>query len=57
MKNLVNGIWKGKPKEDLTEQALLLVLVALVSVTAMKGLASAVHAIYNTAPADPAITP
>jgi len=56
MKNIVDSVWKDEPAEDLTEQALLLVLIALASVTAMKGLATAIQGVYNAAPSDPAIT-
>jgi len=56
MKNLLGEAWQDDPAEDLTEQALLLVLIALASVTAMKGLATAIRGVYNPAPSDPAIT-
>ena len=56
MKNIVDSVWKDEPAEDLTEQALLLVLIALASVTAMKGLATAIRGVYNPAPSDPVIT-
>ena len=56
MKNLVNRLWKDESGQDLTEYALLLVLVALVAVAALKGLATAINTVYNTAASDLAVT-
>jgi len=40
-------LWKEESGQDLTEYALLLVLIALAAVTAMKGLANAISNVYN----------
>jgi pilus assembly protein Flp/PilA len=56
MKNLVNRLWKDESGQDLTEYALLLVLVALVAVAALQGLATAINKVYNTAASDLAVT-
>jgi pilus assembly protein Flp/PilA len=56
MKNLVNRLWKDESGQDLTEYALLLVLVALVAVAALQGLATAINKVYSTAASDLAVT-
>ena len=56
MKNLVKRLWNDESGQDLTEYALLLVLVALVAVSALKGLATAINTVYNTAANDLAVT-
>jgi pilus assembly protein Flp/PilA len=52
MKNLLKRLWKEESGQDLTEYALLLVLIALVAVTALKGLATAINNVYNAAAAN-----
>jgi pilus assembly protein Flp/PilA len=42
MKSLLIRLWKEEEGQDLTEYALLVVLIALAAVTAMKGLANAI---------------
>lgn len=49
MKNLLKRLWKEESGQDLTEYALLLVLIALVAVSALKGLATAINNVYNGA--------
>jgi pilus assembly protein Flp/PilA len=56
MKNLLNRLWKEESGQDLTEYALLLVLIALVAVASMQGLATAIKTVYNTAATDLAVT-
>jgi pilus assembly protein Flp/PilA len=49
MKNLLMQLWKEDEGQDLTEYALLIVLVALASITAMSGLATAISKAFSTA--------
>jgi len=46
MKNLLKRLWQEVDGQDLTEYALLLVLIALAAVTAMKGLATAISSTF-----------
>ena len=48
MKNLVKKLWQQEEGQDLTEYALLLVLIALAAVTAMKGLATAISSTFTS---------
>ena len=52
MKNLLKRLWKDESGQDLTEYALLLVLVALVAVAALQGLATAISNAYSKAASD-----
>ncbi|HTC63219.1 MAG TPA: hypothetical protein VK709_10285 [Candidatus Saccharimonadales bacterium] len=56
MKNLFNRLWKEELGQDLTEYALLLVLVALAAIASMKTLATAIASVYSTAATDLAVT-
>lgn len=49
MKSLPKRLWKEESGQDLTEYALLLVLIALVSIAAINGLATAISGIYGKA--------
>jgi pilus assembly protein Flp/PilA len=49
MKNVLQRLWKEESGQDLTEYALLLVLIALVSIAAVNGLAGAISNIYSKA--------
>lgn len=49
MKNWLKRLWKEESGQDLTEYALLLVLIALVSIAAINGLATAISNIYSKA--------
>lgn len=49
MKNLLSRLWKEEEGQDLTEYALLLVLVALVSVAAMSTLGTAISKAFSSA--------
>ena len=51
MKNLFVRLWKEEEGQDLTEYALLLVLIALVAITTMKTLGSAVSNVFTNAAA------
>ena len=56
MKNVLIKLWKDESGQDLTEYALLLVLVALAAIASMKVLATAIANVYTTAAADLATT-
>lgn len=55
MKNLLTKLWKEESGQDLTEYALLLVLVALAAIASMKVLAQAIATVYTTAASDLAV--
>ncbi len=48
-KNLARRLWQEESGQDLTEYALLLVLIALAATAAMQGLATSIAAAYNNA--------
>lgn len=48
MKNLLKRLWQEDDGQDLTEYALLVVLIALAAVGAMKGLANAISAAFSS---------
>jgi Flp pilus assembly pilin Flp len=56
MKKLLTKLWTEESGQDLTEYALLLVLVALFAIASMKVLATAIANVYNTAATDLAVT-
>ena len=49
MKNLLLRLWKEEEGQDLTEYALLLVLVALAAIGSLGVLADAVNKVFSTA--------
>jgi Flp pilus assembly pilin Flp len=49
MKAICNRLWKEEEGQDLTEYALLLVLISLAAVTAMGTLATAIIGVFTTA--------
>ena len=51
MKNLLARLWKEEEGQDLTEYGLLLVLIALVAITTMKTLGSAISNVFTNAAA------
>ena len=51
MTSLFIRLWKEQEGQDLTEYALLLVLIALAAITAMKGLATQISAVFSNAAA------
>ena len=55
MKSLLKRLWKEESGQDLTEYALLLVLIALVAVAALQGLANAINSAYSKAASDLAL--
>lgn len=56
MKDLMKRLWKDESGQDLTEYALLLVLVALLAVATLKSLSTAINLVYSTAASDLAVT-
>jgi pilus assembly protein Flp/PilA len=49
MKQMLRRLWKEEQAQDLTEYALLLVLIALAAVATMKTLAGAINAVFSNA--------
>ncbi len=49
MKALAVRLWRDEEGQDLTEYALLLVLVSLAAITAMKSLATQVGTVFTNA--------
>ena len=48
MKNLLKRLWLEADGQDLTEYALLVVLIALAAVGAIKGLATAISSTFSS---------
>jgi pilus assembly protein Flp/PilA len=51
MKNLFMRLWKEEEGQDLTEYALLLVLIALVAIAVMSGLGAQIKSVFSNASA------
>jgi pilus assembly protein Flp/PilA len=49
MKDIFVRLWKEEEGQDLTEYALLLVLLALAAVGALRGLATALSGVFTNA--------
>lgn len=49
MKNVCLRLWKEEEGQDLTEYALLLVLLSLVAVASLGTLANAINNVFSTA--------
>ncbi len=49
MKNLLMRLWKEEEGQDLTEYALLLVLLSLAAIGSIGGLANAINGTFNKA--------
>ena len=47
MRKLIRRLWREETGQDLTEYALLMVLIALSSIVAMQGLAQAISNVYG----------
>jgi pilus assembly protein Flp/PilA len=56
MKDFLLQLWNEESGQDLTEYALLLVLIALAAITSMGTLATAIKTVYNTAAKNMATT-
>jgi len=51
MMNVLTRLWKEEEGQDLTEYALLLAFIALVSIAIVKGLGSIVESVFSNASA------
>jgi pilus assembly protein Flp/PilA len=51
MKSLFIRMWKEEEGQDLTEYALLLVLIALAAIASMKTLATQISGVFSSASA------
>jgi Flp pilus assembly pilin Flp len=49
MRALLSRLWREEAGQDLTEYALLMVLIALASIAAMNSLATAISNVYSNA--------
>ena len=47
--NVLRGLWKDESGQDLTEYALLMVLIALVAVVSMRTLGESVSNVFSNA--------
>jgi pilus assembly protein Flp/PilA len=52
MKNLLVRLWQEEEGQDLTEYALLVVLLALAAITGMKALAGSINNVFSAAGAN-----
>jgi len=48
MRELITRLWEEEDGQDLTEYALLVVLIALAAVGAIKGLATAISSTFTS---------
>jgi pilus assembly protein Flp/PilA len=49
MKNVLMRLWKEEEGQDLTEYALLLVLLSLAAIGSIGGVATAINGVFNNA--------
>lgn len=49
MKSLLKRLWQEEEGQDLVEYGLLIFLVALAAIASMKGLASSISTVFNSA--------
>ena len=49
MNHLLRRLWQDEAGQDLTEYALLLVLIALAAIASVKGLAGSIENVFNNA--------
>jgi Flp pilus assembly pilin Flp len=52
MKNLLKKLWQEEEGQDLTEYALLLVLLSLAAVGSLSALATAINGVFSKASAN-----
>ena len=52
MRAFLSCLWREEAGQDLTEYALLMVLIALASIAAMNSLATAISNVYGNAAAN-----
>jgi Flp pilus assembly pilin Flp len=48
MRRFILHLWRDESGQDLTEYALLLVLISLVAITSMQRVATAIRDVFNT---------
>ena len=53
---LLRNLWRDQAGQDLTEYALLLVLISLVAIASMKVIATAISTVFTTTATDLAVT-
>lgn len=56
MKYFILHLWKDESGQDLTEYALLLVLVTLFAVASLKSVSAAINLVISTAASDLKVT-
>ena len=56
MRNLASRLWREESGQDLTEYALLVVLIALASIAAVNNIATAIGKVFNQASTNLATT-
>jgi pilus assembly protein Flp/PilA len=49
MNQLMLRLWRDEAGQDLTEYALLLVLIALAAIASVKGIAGSIENVFNNA--------
>jgi pilus assembly protein Flp/PilA len=49
MKEILKGLWVEQEGQDLTEYALLVVLIALAAIAGMNALASSINNVFSAA--------
>jgi Flp pilus assembly pilin Flp len=52
MRNLVKRLWKEEDAQDLTEYALLLVLLSLAAIGSLSTIATAINGVFTNAAAN-----
>lgn len=52
MNQLLRRLWNDEAGQDLTEYALLLVLIALAAIASVQGLAASIENVFNNASAN-----
>jgi Flp pilus assembly pilin Flp len=57
MKNFLRRLWKDEQGQDLTEYALLLVLLTLAAIGSLSTLATAVNGVFRNAASNLSTTP
>jgi Flp pilus assembly pilin Flp len=56
MRRILKRLWEEEGGQDLTEYALLVVLIALAAITAMNALAQGIATVFNNAASNIAVT-
>jgi pilus assembly protein Flp/PilA len=56
MRGILRRLWEEEEGQDLTEYALLIVLIALAAITAMNTLAAGIASVFSNAAANITVT-